>query len=86
MFWRIEDEKNSLEIFWNLLIPQPFFQKDNKYEFRASSRKNIFKGFEILTGTEDEKVTLFPEGLEEGSELSLISNKYEKFIYTLIVL
>ena len=51
---------------------------DNKYEFRASSRKNIFKGFEILTGREDEKVTLFPEGLEEGSELSLVSNKYEQ--------
>ena len=54
------------------------YSEDNKYEFRASSRKNIFKGFEILTGTEDEKATLFPEGLEIGSELSLISNKYEQ--------
>jgi len=52
--------------------------EDNKYEFRASSRKNIFKGFEILTGTEDENATLFPEGLKIGSELSLISNKYEQ--------
>jgi DNA topoisomerase-1 len=52
--------------------------KDSKYEFRASSRKNIFKGFEILTGSEDEKITIFPEGLEEGNELHLISNKYEQ--------
>ena len=84
------DEEKLYTLIWNRTVASQMesskyerktlviSSKDNKYEFRASSRKNIFKGFEVLTGTEDEKVTLFPEGLEEGSELSLISNKYEQ--------
>ncbi len=84
------DEEKLYTLIWNRTVASQMESSkyerktlvissiDNKYEFRASSRKNIFKGFEILTGTEDEKVTLFPEGLEEGSELSLISNKYEQ--------
>ena len=84
------DEEKLYSLIWNRTVASQMesskyerktlviSSEDNKYEFRASSRKNIFKGFEILTGTEDEKVTLFPEGLEEGSELSLISNKYEQ--------
>jgi len=84
------DEEKLYTLIWNRTVASQMesskyerktlviSSKDNKYEFRASSRKNIFKGFEILTGTEDEKVTLFPEGLEEGSELNLISNKYEQ--------
>ena len=84
------DEEKLYTLIWNRTVASQMesskyerktlviSSEDNKYEFRASSRKNIFKGFEILTGTEDEKVTLFPEGLEEGSELSLISNKYEQ--------
>ena len=84
------DEEKLYTLIWNRTVASQMessryerktlviCSEDNKYEFRASSRKNIFKGFEILTGTEDEKVTLFPEGLEEGSELSLISNKYEQ--------
>ena len=84
------DEEKLYSLIWNRTVASQMesskyerktlviSSEDNKYEFKASSRKNIFKGFEILTGTEDEKVTLFPEGLEEGSELSLISNKYEQ--------
>ena len=84
------DEEKLYSLIWNRTVASQMesskyerktlviSSEDNKYEFRASSRKNIFKGFEILTGTEDEKVTLFPEGLEEGSQLSLISNKYEQ--------
>jgi len=84
------DEEKLYTLIWNRTVASQMesskyerktlviSSEDNKYEFRASSRKNIFKGFEILTGTEDEKVTLFPEGLEEGSQLSLISNKYEQ--------
>ena len=84
------DEEKLYTLIWNRTVASQMesskyerktlviSSKDNKYEFRASSRKNIFKGFEVLTGTEDEKVTLFPEGLEEGSELSLVSNKYEQ--------
>ena len=51
---------------------------DASIEFRASSRKNLFKGFEILTGSEDDVVTNFPDGLTEGKELKLLSNKYEQ--------
>ncbi len=84
------DEEKLYTLIWNRTVASQMesskyerktlviSSNDNKYEFRASSRKNIFKGFEILTGREDEKVTLFPEGLEEGSELSLVSNKYEQ--------
>ena len=51
---------------------------DNKYEFKATSRKSIFKGHEILSGSEDDSAVLFPEGLIEGKELVLKSNKYEQ--------
>ena len=84
------DEEKLYALIWNRTVASQMesskyerktlviCSKDNKYEFRASSRKNIFKGFEILTGSEDEEITLFPEGLQEGSELDLISNKYEQ--------
>ena len=51
---------------------------DDKYEFRASSRKNVFQGFEILTGTEEKYETSFPIDLDEGMTLEFISNTYEK--------
>ena len=84
------DEEKLYALIWNRTVASQMesskyerktlviCSKDNKYEFRASSRKNIFKGFEILTGSEDEKITIFPEGLQEGNELNLISNKYEQ--------
>ena len=74
------DEEKLYTLIWNRTVASQMenskyerktlviYSEDNKYEFKASSRKNIFKGFEILTGTEDEKITLFPEGLEVGSE------------------
>jgi DNA topoisomerase-1 len=49
-----------------------------KLNLEASSRKNLFKGFEILTGSEDEVIANFPDGLTEGKELKLVSNKYEQ--------
>jgi DNA topoisomerase I len=52
--------------------------QNNEIEFRASSRKNLFKGFEVLTGSEDEVIANFPDGLTEGKELKLVSNKYEQ--------
>ena len=84
------DEEKLYTLIWNRTVASQMenskyerktlviSSEDNKYEFRASSRKNIFKGFEILTGTEDEKISLFPEGLEVASELNLISNKFEQ--------
>ena len=41
--------------------------KDRKFEFTASSRKNIFAGFEVLSPSEENNITEFPDGLEEGS-------------------
>ena len=84
------DEEKLYTLIWNRTVASQMesskyerktlviASKDNKYEFRATSRKNIFKGFEILTGTEDEKETLFPEELEKGSELELVSSKFEQ--------
>ena len=36
---------------------------DGKYEFKASSRKNIFQGFEILTGTDEKTETFFSQAI-----------------------
>ncbi len=84
------DEERLYKLIWNRTVASQMQSSkyerktliiesiDNKYEFRASSRKNIFKGYEILTGSEEESETIFPEGLEEGNELLLVSNKYEQ--------
>tara|TARA_B100000212_G_scaffold299646_1_gene244410 strand:- start:335 stop:2947 length:2613 start_codon:yes stop_codon:yes gene_type:complete len=84
------DEEKLYKLIWNRTIASQMENSryerktliiesnDNKYQFRASSRKNIFKGFEILTGSDDENVTDLPEGLDEGKELQLVSNKYEQ--------
>ena len=81
------DEEKLYKLIWNRTVASQMASSryerktliiesiDNKYEFRASSRKNLFKGFEILTGSEDEKITIFPEGLNEGKELILASNQ-----------
>jgi DNA topoisomerase-1 len=61
------DEEKLYTLIWNRTVASQMenskyerktlviYSEDNRYEFRASSRKNIFKGFEILTGTDDEK-------------------------------
>ena len=84
------DEEKLYKLIWNRTVSSQMANsryerktliiqsEDSKYDFRASSRKNLFKGFEILTGSNDETITLFPDGLEEGKELTLISNKYEQ--------
>ena len=84
------DEEKLYKLIWNRTVASQMENSryerktliiestDGKYQYRASSRKNLFKGFEILTGSEDEKVTVFPEGLEERNELKLKSNKYEQ--------
>ena len=56
--------------------------KDEKYIFRAASRKNLFLGFELLTKEEDEDgtATEFPENLKEQEELILkVINFEQKF-------
>ena len=84
------DEEKLYALIWNRTVASQMENSryerktlvinsnDNRYEFRASSRKNLFKGFEILTGSEGEEVTVFPDGLEEGKELILASNSYEQ--------
>ncbi len=84
------DEEKLYKLIWNRTVASQMENSryerktliiestDSKYQYRASSRKNLFKGFEILIGSEDEKVTVFPEGLDEGKELQLVSNKYEQ--------
>ncbi len=84
------DEEKLYKLIWNRTIASQMQSSkyerktliiesmDNRYEFKASSRKNIFKGYEILTGSEGEAETTFPEGLEEGKALNLVSCKYEQ--------
>ena len=52
--------------------------KDEKYIFRAASRKNLFLGFELLTKEEDEDgtATEFPENLKEQEKLILKAVSY----------
>ena len=52
--------------------------EDGKFKFTASSRKNIFAGFEILSTAEEKNIAEFPEGLEEGSELKIIAKQAEQ--------
>ena len=54
--------------------------KDEKYIFRAASRKNLFLGFELLTKEEDEDgtATEFPENLKEQEELILKEINFEQ--------
>ena len=84
------DEEKLYRLIWNRTVASQMESakyerktltiksSDLKYEFRATSRKNIFKGFEVLTGSQDEEIAVFPAGLEEGKELNLKSNTYEQ--------
>ena len=84
------DEEKLYKLIWNRTVASQMenskyerktliiTSEDNKYEFRASSRKNIFKGHEILSGSDEDNTILFPEGLLEGKELFLDTNKYEQ--------
>ena len=84
------DEEKLYRLIWNRTLASQMENakyerktltiksEDNKYEFRATSRKNIFKGHEILSDSEEDSPVLFPEGLIEGKELVLESNNYEQ--------
>ena len=63
----------------NLIISS----KDEKYIFRASSRKNLFLGFELLTKEDaNETATEFPENLKEKEELILKEINLSKIYYS----
>ena len=53
---------------------------DEKFVFRAASRKNLFLGFELLTKEDQEEGVAddFPDNLEIGSELNLIKISFEQ--------
>ena len=53
---------------------------DEKFIFRAASRKNLFLGFELLTKEDDEDGISdeFPENLEAGNEMKLFQVDYEQ--------
>ena len=84
------DEEKLYSLIWNRTVASQMESSkyerktlvitsmDGKYEFKASSRKNIFQGFEILTGTDEKTETFFPSDLDEGMALELISNTYEQ--------
>ena len=53
---------------------------DEKFVFRAASRKNLFLGFELLTKEDQEEGVAddFPDNLEIGSELNLSKIYFEQ--------
>ena len=53
---------------------------DEKFVFRAASRKNLFLGFELLTKEDQEEGVAddFPDNLEIGSELNLLKISFEQ--------
>ena len=84
------DEAKLYELIWNRTVASQMesskyerktlviSSSDGKYEFRASSRKNIFQGFEILISASEKEDSFFPEDLSEGMPLDMLSNSYEQ--------
>jgi len=83
------DEERLYKLIWNRTVASQMVNSryerkiltikssDKKYTFRASSRKNIFLGFEALS-KEEETEFQFSENLVRGSNLELTSKDVEK--------
>ncbi len=84
------DEEKLYRLIWNRTVASQMvnssYEKkiltiessDNKYSFKASSRKNIFLGFETLTKEGEETEFQFPGNLVKGINLELISREAEQ--------
>ena len=79
------DEEKLYELIWNRTLASQMVNSryerkvltiktsDEKYTFRAASRKNIFLGFEVLIKEDEGSDFQFPETLVQGIALDLIS-------------
>ena len=85
-----KDEERLYALIWNRTVASQMVNSryerkiltikssDKKYTFRASSRKNLFLGFEILTKEGEESEFQFPENLVRGLNLELTSKDVEQ--------
>ena len=85
-----QDDQKLYELIWNRTVASQMSNsqherktlhlksEDNKYAFRASSRKSIFLGYEVLTKEDDDTEFQFPENLKEGVSLKLIEKNAEQ--------
>ena len=84
------DEEKLYTLIWNRTVASQMVNSryerkiltiessDKKYTFKASSRKNLFLGFETLTNEGEETEFQFPENLVRGLNLELTSKDVEK--------
>ena len=84
------DEERLYSLIWNRTVASQMVNSryerkiltieshDKKYSFKASSRKNIFLGFETLTKEGEETEFQFPENLVKGINLDLNSRDAEQ--------
>jgi DNA topoisomerase I len=84
------DEEKLYELIWNRTVASQMVNSkyerkiltiqshDDKYIFRATSRKNLFMGFEKLTKEDEESDSQFPSSLSQGDELNLKENITEQ--------
>jgi len=85
-----QDEQKLYKLIWNRTVASQMVNSkherknltissnDNKYLFRAASRKNLFLGFEILTKEDKDSDIQFPDNLLEGVNLELIKENTEQ--------
>mgnify|MGYP006240021991 FL=1 len=85
-----QDEQKLYTLIWNRTVASQMVNSkherknltissdDNKYLFRAASRKNLFLGFEILTKEDKDSDIQFPDDLIERVNLELIKENTEQ--------
>ena len=84
------DQDKLYELIWNRTVASQMVNsqyerkiltiqsEDNKFTFRATSRKNLFMGFEILTKEDKELDPEFPDSLVNGTSLELKKYNFEQ--------
>ena len=84
------DEQRLYSLIWNRTVASQMVNSryerkiltieshNKKYSFKASSRKNIFLGFETLTKEGEETEFQFPDNLIKGINLDLTSREAEQ--------
>ena len=84
------DEEKLYQLIWNRTVASQMVNSsyerkvlniessNGKYLFRATSRKNLFQGFQVLTKEDKDSDFQFPDALVEGIDLELSSKQAEQ--------
>ena len=84
------DEQKLYQLIWNRTVASQMVNSSyerkvlniesscKKYSFRATSRKNLFLGFQVLTKEDKDSDFQFPDALVQGIELELTSKEAEQ--------